>query len=505
MSTPKVSTLSRLVMTLVAAGLITAPGSTLATKPDPKLQQMSSAQAVAQKIKPAQRQAAADRLKAAKAAATAAGLPAAAALVTDPLTGALVPDYFGGVPNWAFSPPTMRKFLDTLPDLKDLIATPDKVTFPDSDYYEIELIEYTWNFHTDLGQIPTKLRGYRQTNIIDRRNCPARRSDVRLCVSSLPPPSYLGPVIVATKGPPTRIKFTNNLPAGANGNLFIPTDTSVMGAGTGPDGTNYPQNRATLHLHGGFTPWVSDGTPHQWVTPSGETAPLKRGVSTQDVPDMNLSSGNSMTFYWPNQQSGRLMFYHDHAYGITRLNVYAGEAAGYLLYDPAEEALLATTGVPGTLSDLPHMIPLVIQDRTFVHGAPPALDLRRNNLGGRHVRHGSHVVRSVEAMGPNAGKSVVPPRLHAQPESVGRLRRQRNGPLGLRAVVLAAVHRSAEPRNAAQSVLRIARRAARDSRDAEPVAGAGSVHGHAGRQRQGVSDLDRGSDEVPTPHPERGE
>ena len=189
---------------------------------------------------------------------------------------------------------------------------------------------------------------------------------------SLPPPSYLGPVIVATKGRPTRIKFTNNLPAGANGNLFIPTDTSVMGAGTGPDGTNYPQNRATLHLHGGFTPWVSDGTPHQWVTPAGETATLKKGVSTQDVPDMNLSSGNSMTFYWPNQQSGRLMFYHDHAYGITRLNVYAGEAAGYLLYDPAEEALLATTGVPGTLADLPHMIPLVIQDRTFVHGAPPA-------------------------------------------------------------------------------------------------------------------------------------
>ena len=27
------------------------------------------------------------------------------------------------------------------------------------------------------------------------------------------------------------------------------------------------------------------------------------------------------------------MFYHDHAWGITRLNVYAGEAAGYLLTD----------------------------------------------------------------------------------------------------------------------------------------------------------------------------
>ncbi len=30
------------------------------------------------------------------------------------------------------------------------------------------------------------------------------------------------------------------------------------------------------------------------------------------------------------------MFYHDHAFGITRLNVYAGEAAGYLITDAVE-------------------------------------------------------------------------------------------------------------------------------------------------------------------------
>ena len=62
------------------------------------------------------------------------------------------------------------------------------------------------------------------------------------------------------------------------------------------------------------------------------------------------------------------MFYHDHAYGITRLNVYVGEAAGYLLYDPTEEAALANAGAPGSLTagDLTHLIPLVIQDKTFV-------------------------------------------------------------------------------------------------------------------------------------------
>ena len=36
---------------------------------------------------------------------------------------------------------------------------------------------------------------------------------------------------------------------------------------------------------------------------------------------------------YTNQQSARLMFYHDHSWGITRLNVYAGEAAGYLITD----------------------------------------------------------------------------------------------------------------------------------------------------------------------------
>ena len=294
----------------------------------------------AHKIKPAQRQAAAASLNAAKAAATAAGLPAAAVLATDPSTGALVPDYFGGVPNWAFSPP-LTKFVDALPDLKGLIAKPDIVTYPDSDYYEIELFEYDWSFASGLT---TKQRGYRQTNFgTDTTSCTPGSCTAGNNTVAPKPQSYLGPVIVATKGRPTRIKFTNSLPAGASGNLFIPTDTTVMGAGMGPDGTNYTQNRATLHLHGGFTPWISDGTPHQWITPAGETATLKRASACRTCPTCLVRQ--SMTFYYTNQQSARLMFYHDHAYGITRLNVYAGEAAGYLLTDPVEQGLIARRNV----------------------------------------------------------------------------------------------------------------------------------------------------------------
>ena len=62
------------------------------------------------------------------------------------------------------------------------------------------------------------------------------------------------------------------------------------------------------------------------------------------VPDCNAADDGCQTFYYTNQQSARLMFYHDHAWGITRLNVYAGEAAGYVLTDPTEQKLFGPGG-----------------------------------------------------------------------------------------------------------------------------------------------------------------
>jgi hypothetical protein len=69
-----------------------------------------------------------------------------------------------------------------------------------------------------------------------------------------------------------------------------------------------------------------------------------------------------MTFFYTNQQSARLMFYHDHAWGITRLNVYAGEAAPYIITDETEQALVGSGTIPGA----DKTIPLVIQEKTFV-------------------------------------------------------------------------------------------------------------------------------------------
>ena len=278
-----------------------------------------------------------------------------------------VPDYFGTIPNYANSPlpvvvngavttgSGIRKFVDSLPGLNKAnannlgnyipVGIPDTVTYPGTDYYEIDLIEYTQKMHSDLP--PTKLRGYMQVNTTD---------------ATISTPSYLGPTIVATKDRPVRIKFTNRLPIGAGGDLFIPVDTTLMGAGLGPNGGTemYTQNRATLHLHGGMTPWISDGTPHQWITPAGENTSYPKGVSVQNVPDMPDPGPGAMTFFYTNQQSARLMFYHDHAYGLTRLNVYAGEAAGYIIQDQTEKDLIASGVIPAD------EIPLIIQDKTFV-------------------------------------------------------------------------------------------------------------------------------------------
>ena len=94
-----------------------------------------------------------------------------------------------------------------------------------------------------------------------------------------------------------------------------------------------------------------------------------KGVSTQNVPDMPDPGPGAMTFYYPNEQSARLLFYHDHAYGITRLNVYAGEAAGYLITDEVEDGLIDSGVLPNLGSVYRYGIPLVIQDKTFVPDA----------------------------------------------------------------------------------------------------------------------------------------
>jgi FtsP/CotA-like multicopper oxidase with cupredoxin domain len=322
------------------------------------------------------------------------------------------------------APGGIKKFVDTLPGLGPSgmnnigqyipVAQPDTATFPDTDYYVIAVVQHRERMSSSLPATGTLLREYVQlsTNVVPGNHV-ALQTDMQSggTTAALMPdgsqaygvdnPHYLGPIIIAQKDRAVRITFYNLLPTGTSGDLFLPVDSSMMGSGEGsmamgydpsPTGggsvmdearnpmcTEYPKmsdcfkdNRATLHLHGGNTPWISDGTPHQWITPANETTPWPQGVSVQSVPDMvgadkpasvpdcSAATDGCMTFYYTNQQSARLMFYHDHAWGITRLNVYAGEAAGYLIQDSTEQALVSKGIIPAT------QIPLIIQDRTFV-------------------------------------------------------------------------------------------------------------------------------------------
>ena len=217
------------------------------------------------------------------------------------------------------------------------------------------------------GALGTKLRGYRQTNGP---------------LGAAQPFHHLGPLIIAQRDWPVRIKFTNNLPTGSAGDLFIPVDTTIMGSGEfeidydpqtkqpiTPIFGVFTQNRTTLHLHGGRTPWISDGTAHQWITPEAESTDYPKGVSVAYVPDMwfdsttgdtitscagkttclepnatNNPGPGSQTYYWTNQQSSRLMFYHEHAWGITRLGVYVGKVLQVTLSGTTTEMELINWG-----------------------------------------------------------------------------------------------------------------------------------------------------------------
>ena len=279
------------------------------------------------------------------------------------------------------------------------VAGAHSVSYPDADYYEIAVVEYREQLHRDLPAVVktgnavtggSTLRGYVQ---IWTPNLPGSTTKSQLFYLNGTPildnkglpvfavgdgAHYLGPIINSQSGVAVRIKFDNYLPVGnydpvtktRGGDIFIPTDSTVPGSGLGPNGAAnpakptpadmYTQNRALIHMHGGDTPWISDGEPHSWITPAGETNQYKRGVTTQNVPDMPDPGPGAQTYYYPNNQSARMMWYHDHSIGATRINVYAGIVSAFMLHDSTEAALIASGALPAD------DIPLVFEDKAFV-------------------------------------------------------------------------------------------------------------------------------------------
>ncbi|WP_239022896.1 multicopper oxidase domain-containing protein [Pontibacter mangrovi] len=157
---------------------------------------------------------------------------------------------------------------------------------------------------------------------------------------------YPGPTILAKKDQPLQVKWLNRLVDENNQPLphLFPIDRSLAWADPGGEGVPI-----VTHLHGGHNESASDGLPEAWYTPfAQDKGPVF--VKGEDIP-----------YYYDNRQEAATIWYHDHAIGITRLNVYAGLAGFYLLTDGFENGLRRSRRLPNERYD----IGLAIQDRMF--------------------------------------------------------------------------------------------------------------------------------------------
>jgi len=118
-----------------------------------------------------------------------------------------------------------------------------------------------------------------------------------------------------------------------------------------PKGFTKAQRPAPIvtHLHGGEVSSIYDGHPDTWFTYDGKTG--SKFVTSQ--------------YFYPNKQEPTTLWYHDHALGITRLNVYAGLAGFYLLRDSKCCQLINSYGEKIDLPMGKYEIPIAIQDRSF--------------------------------------------------------------------------------------------------------------------------------------------
>jgi len=189
-----------------------------------------------------------------------------------------------------------------------------------------------------------------------------------------------GATFEVTRGTPILVKWVNNLNASGQmlSHLF-PVDPTIhwadpknLGMFMGPfpttpspfppgfqDGIAQTPIPIVTHLHGGEVPSGSDGGPEQWWTQNGTHGSDYRTITIPTIP----TEPNAAVYYYPNEQLPTTLWYHDHALGITRINVMSGLAGFYLLRDPNDP-------VASSLPSGAYEIPLAIQDRAFLAKDP---------------------------------------------------------------------------------------------------------------------------------------
>jgi len=201
-------------------------------------------------------------------------------------------------------------FTEQLPTLAEIGVIDGTTGVP----VTIDMINAEHKFHTNLTA--TKTFTYRSTvpNTVQNQD-------------------YLGPVILAKRGTPLTVNVTNSL--GAH-----PLANAMDYAIPGNDRADATHPRAAIHLHGGNTSPEDDGDPTQ-----------------------SFGFGVTQTYHYPNNQEAAGLWYHDHAMGITRLNVLAGLASGYVLRDVNDDG--SGDRLPAYLPGKNYEVPLILQDRSF--------------------------------------------------------------------------------------------------------------------------------------------
>ncbi len=203
-------------------------------------------------------------------------------------------------------PVILTPYLDPLP--LPAVAAPISGQAGSTATYDMYMREFPQQLHSQLP--PTRVWGF---------------------ASGMSAPGYPGPTIEARRDQPVTVRWVNDLRDFNTGLLrtthYLPVDLEcIMGA----------ENNAktVVHMHGALVPEMFDGYPEATFLP-----------------------GSEATYIYLNEQQAGSTWYHDHALGITRLNVYMGLAGLYLLRDDVEDALNIPRGE--------FEIPLVIQDRRF--------------------------------------------------------------------------------------------------------------------------------------------
>jgi len=177
------------------------------------------------------------------------------------------------------------------------------------------------------GTAPHKLRiGMKEIHAKVHRDVPPTRLWVYTDLANPgPEANALAPLIEARVRQPLQIEWVNSLPH----QHFLPIDHSLHGCGR-----DVPEVRSIVHAHGARVPSGDDGHPDDWFVP-----------------------GQSLTCHYPLEQDATALWYHDHAMGLNRLNVYAGLFGMMLVRGPEEDSLHLPSGK--------YEVPLILYDRNF--------------------------------------------------------------------------------------------------------------------------------------------